>query len=169
MGEVKLFEQGLEEYPLSGVIVGNVVMILWIVLGVVALQFIQPMAAWVYLFSAVAVVYVVLRGLVCSKCCYHGKRCALGWGVLSSLMFKKDCTQKFSTSWGIKIAPMVYGLLALVPIIALTYSMYLEYTATKLTILTLLILVFIYSGFISRGKACKQCKMKLICPGCAKK
>lgn len=40
--EVILYEQGLEEYPKVGIILGNVAMILWIVLGFIGCWFLFP-------------------------------------------------------------------------------------------------------------------------------
>jgi len=167
--EIKIYEQGLEEYPKSGATLGNLVMILWIALGTIACWFFHPLAAWVYLVLAVIMVYIVLRKLVCTNCYYYGKWCSIGWGKLSALFFKKGNIEDFSTSIGIKLAPATYGLLSLIPIILIVISIIWQFTLTKMAVLLLLLLVSFYSGAIGRKKSCTNCKMRLICPGCAVK
>ncbi|OQX20971.1 MAG: hypothetical protein BWK75_04200 [Candidatus Altiarchaeales archaeon A3] len=167
--EIKLYEPGLEEYPKSGIIVGNFMMILWIALGTIACYFFHPLIALVYFAFAIMMVFVVLRKLVCTNCYYYGKRCSIGWGKLSALFFKKGDIEKFSTSIGIKLAPLTYGLLTLVPIVLIIISIIQEFTIPKITVMIFLLLISFYSGAISRKKSCENCKMRLICPGCAVK
>ncbi|KGP75013.1 hypothetical protein JT05_13015 [Desulfosporosinus sp. Tol-M] len=83
--EIKIYEQGLEEYSKTSIILGNFLMLLWIVLGAVACWFLYPLAAWIYLFFAIIMVFVFLRKLVCTDCYYYDKWCCTGWGKLSAL------------------------------------------------------------------------------------
>jgi len=62
--EIKIYEQGLEEYPKVSIILGNLVMILWIALGTVACWFFYPLLAWIYLVFAVIMVGIVLLELL---------------------------------------------------------------------------------------------------------
>ena len=87
--EINIFEQGLEEYPKASIILGNLIMVLWIALGTVACWFLYPMIAWVYLALAIAMVGVILRKLVCTKCYYYDRWCSMGWGKLSALLFRQ--------------------------------------------------------------------------------
>jgi hypothetical protein len=64
---------------------------------------------------------------------------------------------------------MAYGLLTLIPMILVIISMVQAFTIAKLVVLLLLLMVGFYSGFISRKRGCINCKMRLICPGCAVK
>ena len=165
--EIKIYKEGLEEYPKSSMILGNFLMLLWIALGTIACWFLFPLVAWIYFVFAIMMVFVVLRKLVCTHCYYYGKWCHIGWGKLSALLFKKGDIEKFSTSVGIKIAPFVYGSLTLIPLVLLIISMFDEFTLFKLSIPVLLLLVGFYSGTIGRKKSCAKCKMRLICPGSA--
>ena len=167
--EIKIYEQGLEEYPKTSAVIGNLFMILWIALGAVACWLIYPLIAWIYLAFAVIIVFVVLRKLVCTNCYYYNKWCNIGWGKLCALFFKKGDIEKFSISPSIKIAPLVYGSFTLIPLILLGISMFKGFSLFKLSILILLILIGYYSGTISRKKTCAKCKMRLICPGSAVK
>jgi len=87
--EIKIYEQGLEEYPKTSAVIGNLFMILWIALGAVACWLFYPLIAWIYLAFAVIMVFVVLRKLVCPNCYYYDKWCNIGWGKLCALFFKK--------------------------------------------------------------------------------
>ena len=167
--ETRIFEEGLEEYPKAGMILGHLVMIIWIALGTIASWFLAPLAAWIYLAVAIVIVYIVLRKLVCTNCYYHDKWCGMGWGKLSALFFKKGNMEKFDTSIGIKLAPITYGLLSLIPIICIVISIVQGFIVFKIIVLLLLLLVSAYSGFFSRKKGCANCKMRLACPGSAAK
>ncbi|NQT31440.1 MAG: hypothetical protein HQ588_03820 [Deltaproteobacteria bacterium] len=164
-GKIAIFEQGLEEHPKATIILGNLVMMLWIALGTIACWFLHPLLGWLYLAAALIMVGVVLRKLVCTNCYYYGKWCGTGWGKLSALFFKKGEMEKFSTSIGVKLAPLTYGLLSLIPIVLIVISIIKEFTVFKIIVLALLLLVSVYSGFLSRKKGCANCKMKLACPG----
>ena len=167
--EINIFEQGLEEYPKASIILGNLIMVLWIALGTIACWFFYPLVAWVYLAFAIIMVGIVLRKLVCTNCYYYGKWCSMGWGKLSALFFKKGNIEKFDTSIGIKLPPLIYGLLSLIPLIFIVISIVQGFTVFKIVVIALLLLVSFYSGFISRKKACANCRMKLVCPGSAVK
>ncbi|MFC1902771.1 hypothetical protein ACFLX4_01720 [Chloroflexota bacterium] len=167
--EVKLYEPGLEQYPKASIILSNLVMVLWIVLGTIACWFLYPLAAWIYLAFAIIMVGIVLRKLVCTNCYYYDKWCYMGWGKLSALFFKKGNIDEFNSGVGLKLAPITYGLLALIPIIAIVISIVQEFTVSKIVVLLLLLSASFYSGTISRKKACASCKMRLNCSGCSAK
>lgn len=165
----KLYENGLEQYPKSSALIGNLTMLLWISIGTIACWFFSPLFAGIYLTFALLMVFIILRKLVCTNCYYYDKWCSIGWGKLSALFFSKGSIEKFSASAGVKLAPLTYGLLTLIPLVLIIISIYREFTAAKLAVLVLLILISIYSGALGRKKACARCKMRLICPGCAVK
>ena len=167
--ELKIYEPGLEEHPKSGAILGNSLMLLWIALGTIGCWFLEPVIAWIYLPVAVVTVFVVLRRLVCTKCYYYGKWCPIGWGKLSALLFKKGNIEDFDKSIGVKLAPMSYGLLTLVPVVCTVVSMIQDFAIPKVIVLVALLAYSVYSGAISRRKSCQNCKMRSICPGCAVK
>ena len=167
--KTNIFEQGLEEYSKASIILGNFIMILWIALGTIACWFLCPLVAWVYLALAIIMVGVVLRKLVCTNCYYYDKWCGMGWGKLSALLFKKGSIENFNASIGLKLAPITYGLLSLIPLVAIVISVVQGFTVAKVVVLLLLLLVSFYSGVISRKKGCANCRMKLMCPGSAVK
>jgi hypothetical protein len=158
-------EKGLEEYPWRLVIVGNLLMLAWIGLGTASCYFFHHIAAWVFLAVALLLVFVVLRKLVCTNCYYYGKRCASGWGKLSALMFKQGDIERFNDSVGVKLAPAIYGLLTLVPLVLGTIAAVRDFSVVKVIVLAALLLLGFYSGAISRNKSCSQCKMRDYCRG----
>ena len=166
---VELYEPGLESYPVRDVLLGNLVMALLISAGTVVCWFVSPVLGAVYLTFSVVMVYVVLRRLICTRCYYFGKRCGTGWGLLASMWFARGAREDFNESAGIRLAPMVYGLVTLAPLVALVVLLIQGAT----TSLLLLVGVFLGIGFYSSGpgrrRACSRCKMKLFCKGCAAK
>ena len=164
---MEIYEQGVEEYPKAVIVFGNFMMVLWIVVGTIACWFLFPLAAWLYLVFAVIMVVIVLRKLVCPNCYYYGKWCHIGWGKLSALMFKKGNIEDFRSSTGLKLAPITYGLLTIIPLILIVISIFRGFLVSKLIVLILLLLISFYSGGVSRKKTCADCKMKIICPGSA--
>lgn len=163
--KVPICEEGLEEYPWTVVLSGNFMMLLWIGLGTFACYFLSPMAAWIYLGVSLLAVFVVLRGAVCTRCYYYGKRCHIGWGKLASLFFKQGNIEELNDCIGGKAAPMVYGLLSLVPLVLGTISTIIDFSILKIAVLAVLLLIGFYSGAISRKSACKECKMRNYCRG----
>ena len=165
--DVQIYKQGLENFPLPRIIFANVLMLVWIGLGTIACWFVYPVVAWIYLGAAIIMIFVVLRKLVCTNCYYYGKQCALGWGKVSALFFSPGSIDQFSTCAGIKVAPITYGLLTLIPLILCIVALVQAVTALKVAVLVLLLAIAVYSGVISRKMACTNCKMRLICPGSA--
>lgn len=167
MEEPKLYNGGLEEYSKVDIILENSALIIWIVLGAIALSFFSQIIAIVYVLAALVMIVFVLRKLLCTNCYYYGKWCHVGWGKLAALFFKKGDINKFNTGIGQTLAPATYGLLAIIPIIAIIASVIQEFSALKIGIFLGILLVSGYSGAISRKKSCSMCKMKLNCKGCA--
>ncbi len=169
MSEDKLYEKGLENFSSTGIIIGNALMLILIALGAIACSYFSPILMYSYLAFSIIMVFLVLRKLVCTNCYYYGKKCAIGWGKLSAVFFKKGDINKFSSNKGIKIAPIVYGIISFVPIVLIIIAIILDFSITKLIVLVLLLALSAYSGSIGRKKSCIKCKMRLICPGCAVK
>lgn len=161
----KIYEQGLEKYPRKTIIRGNFLMAAWIILGAVACWFYLPLIACLYIGFFIVMVKIVLRGLLCPDCYYHGKWCCLGWGKLAALFFKKRDINGFGFSLGQNLAPMVYGSLTVIPIILITVSIIQVFALIKMAVLILFLFLSFYSSVINRKKICAQCKMKLICKG----
>jgi hypothetical protein len=167
--ELELYEPGLEEYPKAAIILNNLVVILWIVLGAAACWFFHPFAGWLFLVLAITMVYGVLRKLVCTDCYYYGRWCSMGWGKLCALLFRQGDIERFGTGRGTRISSLIYGILAAIPPVLVVISMLRGFSVPKLVILLLLLLTLAYMGVISRRKSCEKCRVRFICPGSAAK
>jgi len=167
--EVKLNEKGVEQYPMSRVILGNILMILWIVVGTIAVWFFSPLVATLYLIVAVVTVYFILRKLVCTNCYYYDKWCSMGWGKLAAALFKQGRIEEFNESIGLRLAPIIYGLLTIFPLIVVLIAIIAEIDFYKIAVLVILLFFSVYSGSISRKSACASCKMNTMCKGSAVK
>jgi len=164
-----LYEKGLDEFPKNEIILENLTMVAWVALGVIAAWLFSPIAAMVYAAFAVLMVGVILRKLVCANCYYYGRWCHIGWGRLSSLLFRKGNVADFGRGIGMKLAPLTYALLTAIPLILLIISTVQRFMMSKLGLMALLLLVSAYGGGVGRKKGCSNCKMRLTCPGCAVK
>lgn len=167
--ELELFKEGQIKYSRLHAIIANILMLLWIIIGTISCWFLYPLAAWIYFTAAFLMVFFLLRKLVCANCFYYDKWCGTGWGKLSALFFKRGNINEFTSCTGSKIAPLTYGLLTLIPIALIIISIVRDFSFIKIVVLSLLLIISTYSGFIGRRNICSKCKMKLICPGSAVK
>lgn len=165
--KVIIREEGLEQYPWATVIISNLIMLVWIALGTVACYFFNHVVAWIFLGVALLLVFIVLRRLVCTNCYYYGKWCSTGWGKLSALLFKQGNIEAFNDSIGVTLAPWIYGLLTLVPLVLGTISAVQRFSAIKPVILAAVLFIGFYSGAVRRKKTCARCRMSCYCKGSA--
>lgn len=163
--ESKLFNAGLEQFPLSTIVLENTILLLWILTGSYLCYAFMPVVGYAYLTYGFSMVLVIMRIMVCKNCYYHGKRCHTGWGKLSALYTKKGEITKFGCGAGGAIIPVFYGSMALLPLVLAIIELISNFSITTLiTLLAFLPIVYLSSAGM-RKKACVQCKMKEICPG----
>jgi len=165
MDKQKLYEKGLENYPKSSVISTNALLAIWFGLaayGMSALKFTGiPIVSVIYLLFALMMLGFVLRKHLCTHCYYYGKLCGSGWSKLSSCQFKH---KSGNYELGVKLAGMTWGLLTIIPIIAIPIAMFLhkEFLISGGISLSCFIVIMIINQF-GRKKGCSQCKMRYIC------
>jgi hypothetical protein len=128
---------------------GNLGIVLWIGLSAVACWFFNQIIGWLYLVSALVLIFAILRRLGCSSC-YYCKSCTMGFGKLSDLFFGSGSMAGVNSSLTLKII-FVYILLGVVPIAFLAFSLMQEFAVTKIGVLAVLLLFLFYSG--SRRKS----------------
>ncbi len=145
-----LFEGGLEKHSFRRILTGNVFVIIWLILGALACWYFYPLIGLMYLITSFVLVYVVLRKLVCVNCYYYDKWCAIGFGKLSAIMFKKGRIEAFPTSIGMKLAPATYGLLIIVPLLLLLVSIIGGFSWYKIIVFVLLLIVSVYNFGVGR-------------------
>ena len=171
MDKQKLYEKGLENYSKPTVALTNVLLLLWFgfaAYGMSALRFAGlPIISILYLLFAVIMLGFVLRKHLCTHCYYYNKLCGTGWGKLSSCLFKE---KSGNYELGMKLAGLTWGLLTIIPIVAIPVAMFLhgEFLVPGGISLTGFLSIMIVNQF-GRKKGCVQCKMRYICKASAAK
>ena len=171
MGKQKLYEKGLENYPKATVVLTNVLLLLWFgfaTYGMFELKLAGlPVVSIVYLLFALVMLGFVLRKHLCTHCYYYGKWCGTGWGKLSSCLFKE---KSGNYELGMKLAGLTWGLLTIVPIIAIPVTMFLhrEFLISGGICLIGFLAIMVVNQF-GRKRGCSQCKMRYICKASAAK
>jgi len=145
--EEKIFQDGLEEYPISTIIIENLFMFLWIAYGTFLCWILVPLVAWIYLAFGLIMVLCVMRILVCKNCYYHGKRCHLGWGKLSAMYCKQGELTHFGCGFSGAIIPIVYGSMALLPLIFGIISIFKTFSLINICTIVIFLLIVIMSSF----------------------
>ena len=171
MEKQELYEKGLENYPKATVVLTNVLLFLWFgfaAYGMSVLRFAGlPIISIIYLLFAIIMLGFVLRKHLCTHCYYYNKLCGTGWGKLSSRLFKE---KSGNYELGMKLAGLTWGLLTIVPIIAIPLAMLLNrgFLVPGGISLTGFLTIMVVNQF-GRKKGCKQCKMRRICEASAAK
>ena len=89
----------------------------------------------------------------------------MGWGKLAAALFKQGKIEQFNESVGIKLAPIIYGLLTIVPFIVLIFSILALVDFYKIGTFVILLFFAVYSAGLGRKAACQSCKMNTYCKG----
>ena len=171
MEKQKLYEKGLENYPKATVFFTNVLLLFWFgfaAYGMSALRFAGlPIISITYLLFAIIMLGLILRKHLCTHCYYYNKLCGTGWGKLSSCLFKE---KSGNYELGMKLAGLTWGLLTIIPIVAIPVAMFLhgEFLVPGGISLTGFLSIMIVNQF-GRKKGCVQCKMRYICKASAAK
>ena len=144
---------GLKEdkrpYNQKRAVLGNLGLLLWILLGTVAVWFYYPLGAWFFLFFALFAVYGVVRKKLCKTCAYC-KACTQGWGKLPELVFGKAELGGLSSRSLLGLIVFVNVLLTIVPAAFIIVSNFQVYVAFKIAVLFLLVLFSIFCGTVKR-------------------
>jgi len=171
MEKQKLYEKGLENYPKPTVALTNVLLSLWFGFAVYGMSALKlgglSVVSIVYLLFAIIMLGLVLRKHLCTHCYYYGKLCGTGWGKLSSCLFKE---KSGNYELGMKLAGLTWGLLTIVPIIAIPVAMFLhrEFLVPGGISLTGFLAIMVINQ-LGRKKGCARCKMRYICKASAAK
>ena len=168
-GKFQINNEGLEEYPWSVVICENLFFVAWIVMGTILCWKMSLILGVIYLAFSTTMILVVMRKLLCTRCYYYGKRCHVGWGIISAALFAKGDIIEFASCIGSKIPPILFGSLALIPFVISVFSIIRNPSINTGLMIAALVLSVVYSSVVLRKKSCSMCKMKFMCPGCAAK
>ncbi len=121
-------KKGLENYPKAAIVLTNVLLLLWFgfaAYGMSASRFAGlPVISIVYPPFAVIMLGFVLRKHLCTHCYYYNKLCGTGWGKLSSHLFKGESG---NYELGMKLAGLTWGLLTVIPTVAIPIATFLHW------------------------------------------
>ena len=160
---------GTESFSLSRIIGENLLyLITWVLAGYLLWPLWTPFGLplltiiWVIL---VVVVQILLKKHNCSGCYYYDKLCHLGWGKISSAMFKQDSGDP---NIGMKLALFYILPPPVIFVAALIFAIIKSPVWIYWFVLVLFIILNVAS-FPVRKKSCSLCAMKEACPGSAAK
>ena len=145
-----LFENCL--YLSSWIIAG---LLLWPLGGIWA-----ALAFWGYLLT----LQVILKKHVCSGCYYYGKRCHLGWGLLSARMCRPDSGHH---KLGQSLALVCYIATPIVVLAAAIAGGVWRSGGLSHWILLGVYVALNIAAQPMRRRGCSLCAMRLVCPGSA--
>jgi len=171
MEKQKLYERGLENYPKTTVVLTNVLLLLWFGFAIYGMSALKlgglSVVSIVYLLFAIIMLGFVLRKHLCTHCYYYDKLCGTGWGKLSSRLFKE---KSGNYELGMKLAGLTWGLLIIIPIVAIPLAMFLhwEFLVPGGICLAGFLVIMVINRF-GRKKGCAQCKMRYSCKASAAK
>jgi hypothetical protein len=154
-----------EQYPLTTVIISNLVSVLLYGIGIYLL-FLAGIPWLIGYGIFILVLETRLIGWHCVDCYYYGKTCAFGKGRLSSLFFRKGNPEKFlnmSITWKDMVPDF---LVFVIPVLAGILLLIREFSWTVLVlVIALFLLGFLGNAFVRTQLACKYCRQREIgCP-----
>jgi hypothetical protein len=140
-----------QAYSQTRTILGNLGILLWMILGTVAVWFFSPLYAWIFLFFAFITIFAVIRRSLCKTCAYC-KKCTMGSHKLSELVFGKAELGGLSANSLLSRLVVTYTLLTVVPVTFLVLSISQEYIVLKLVVLAALLLFSLFSVLTKRKR-----------------
>ena len=160
---------GTESFPMYQIIGENLLYLaMWVLAGYLLWPIWTPLGLplltiiWAVLVVAVQ---ILLKKHNCSGCYYYDKLCHLGWGKISSAMFKQDSGDP---NTGMKLS-LFY--IVPPPVIFLT-SLIFAITKSPTFVYWFILALFVIlnaAAFPLRKKGCSLCAMREACPGSAAK
>ena len=135
-------------YSKFELVFGNLAIILWITLGAISCGIFFPLAGLGY-FSILAFLVFYEMGKHGCVTCYYCKTCTIGMGKLPDLFFKTEGTANVNRK-ALRIFPLVFVLLSVVPVVLVAFSIMQDMLSYKLALLAALLGFSIYDGIIRR-------------------
>ena len=132
-------------YPQSLLVLGNLALALWIILGAIAFWLYTIVAFWLFLVFGLFIVYVVLRRFGCNTCAYC-KSCTIGFGRLAGWFFGERAVKDTNNKSALTIVALVYLLLGPIATMFLVFSITQGFATTKIVVLLCLFAISLYSG-----------------------
>ena len=118
----------MENYPKATVVLTNVLLLLWFGFAAYGMSALKlgglSVVSIVYLLFAIIMLGLVLRKHLCTHCYYYNKLCGTGWTKLSSRLFKQ---KSGNYELGMKLAGLTWGLLTVIPTVAIPIATFLHW------------------------------------------
>ncbi len=136
-------------YSKTELILGNLTIILWIVLGALSCALFVPLTALLFFGVAAFLVFYEMGKHGCVTC-YFCKTCTIGMGKLPDLFFRRAGTANVNRR-ALRLFPFTYLLLGALPIVLTVVSLTQDVTIYKTVLLAVLVVFSVYTGVV-RGQ-----------------
>jgi hypothetical protein len=137
-----------KQYSKVELYLGNLIIILWISLGALSLGLFNPFAAVGYFILVAFLVFYELGKHGCVTC-YYCKTCTIGMGKLPGLFFRQKGTANVNRR-ALRLFPVVYVLLTIIPIIITGFSFLQEASIYKIALIAAILAFSAYTGLVRR-------------------
>ena len=142
-----------KDYSKTELIFGNLVIILWIGLGALSCALFYPLTAVLFFGLATFLVFYELGKHGCVTC-YYCKTCTIGIGKLPELFFRRAGTANVNRR-ALRLFPLVYLLLSVLPITFILISLFQEIAIYKVALLIAVLAFSMYTGIV-RGQTLRS-------------
>lgn len=149
-----------QSYSKKEIIINNLIILLWFSIAIYGIFKNSSILGIFYLSFALIMVGLILRKYLCTNCYYYDKLCWLGWGKLSSFLYKRN-----SGNYKIRVilVYITWGILFIIPFIISGVNLFRKNFLNSDIIYLLIFLGLTLIIQLIRKKACIKCKMKNIC------
>ena len=162
----KLYDKGIEKYPLASAIGQNLFFVIYFAIAFIGMSSLQinniPIVSIIYIVFIGMMLIFVLRKHLCTHCFYYGKVCGTGWGKLAACLFKRNSG---NYELGGKLAGITWMLAMFLPLIGMIIALKLNWFSITITLLLVIFIILNGVNFFVHKKSCEKCKMRFICPG----
>jgi hypothetical protein len=140
--------RNMKDYSKFELYIGNLVLILWIILGAFSCWFFYPLSAIGFFALAAFLVFFELGKHGCQTC-YYCKTCTIGMGKLPELFFAKNGTANVNKK-AMRLFPFIYLLMSLLPIVLSIISILQSLVVFKILVLAGLLVFSLFTGIVRR-------------------
>ena len=114
--------------------------------------------AWVGYLALYLLETAAVLAFACTRCCYYGKSCGMGYGRLAALLFKKGAEEEFHQATSHKVAGIILLVTFPLPILGGIGSLIVGFSLYRLFLFLALIGLTV-AGFVTRPRfVCGHCK-----------
>jgi hypothetical protein len=138
------------EYTKIQLIIGNLAIVAWILLGAASCWLFSPFAALAFVALASFMVFYKLGKKGCVNC-FWCKTCTIGMGKLPYLFYTKTSIEDLNINRkALKLFPYVYLLLSVVPIAITAVFIFQSFSVYSAVLLAVLVTLSVLTGSLRR-------------------